>query len=362
MPRLFLHIGGPKTGTTSFQARLAQPGALDDTGFWTPKTGRVRSGAHHLLMRALIGFNETTLRSETAFDRLRREVAGQSGDAVISSEFCARLLRLHRPLFVQLLGRLGALFDEIVIVNVWRDVSRLLNSRYQQAVCTFSSNEDFMAYALADARRDDQQIRFLLRRMQAGIPVINIAYREDGDFDSTATVARAIGLDWQAAPPTDRLNQSRPLAQLVASRELMQTDLADHDRLPRHQCHLAAALIRETIARQGGDDARFQGLTADRLGTIRAVTAQSRARLARSAWRMEWAEAMAPPPLAPHQSYDLQDLPERSRELALLAQANVREALSVIRAAPSPNNRNARSFFEETALLGTLTRAARKTA
>src|SRR3954449_4869255 len=89
MRRCFLHIGTPKTGTSSLQAILStHQDELRQHGFLYPRAGRVPMGAHHNISMELSGARR--FRSEFGtIEDLLSEIDGTRNDIVLSSEgFC----------------------------------------------------------------------------------------------------------------------------------------------------------------------------------------------------------------------------------------------------------------------------------
>jgi hypothetical protein len=86
-PRLYIHIGHPKTGTTSIQTFLLENrDALRAEGILVPRAGVVQGG-HHGLTRNWYGVRAREDRSELQLDALMGEIrAERLPAAVISSE------------------------------------------------------------------------------------------------------------------------------------------------------------------------------------------------------------------------------------------------------------------------------------
>jgi|GEM_PF-2464606 len=105
LPRLFLHIGHPKTGTSSIQSFLAtQRTVLQKHGVYVPRTGWI-AGAHHGLTENFFSVRRLPSQSAVHCLALQRELAGiQAPTVVLSSEAFiqenpARLAALFRPRF-----------------------------------------------------------------------------------------------------------------------------------------------------------------------------------------------------------------------------------------------------------------------
>lgn len=299
MTCLHLHIGGPKTGTTSFQSAITRNGALTSSGFWAPETGRVRKGGHHHLARNLIGIFDQPREPLDPVAQLVQERDANSGDAIISAEYCDRLLTYYPALFARLLSELSKVFSEIRVIRVWRDASTLLSSRYQQSLCNLTHNQSFDDFVRASLIDEEVHLRAALAgfrdtqgRKSTGI---HVPYDSaDTTFDSVEAVCRAIGVRLTPAADDGQdsiKNPSRPLAQLAATKWLMdEAGLKPGGlrALQRRQIHDA---IRDAIAERGGANARFQGLTTEILAESRARNQALRDQFAARFWDRSWDEA-----------------------------------------------------------------------
>jgi hypothetical protein len=146
MADVFLHVGLPKTGTTTIQAALdASAGALARTGVL------VAGGSHHAQRRAVYDLLGQRVAGEErgvvagSLRRLLDEVAAHEGRSVVLSE---EELSLARPRHVRMLVRGFAGHRVFVVVGV-RDMARTLVSAWQQSVvnCSTTRWTDFVASA-----------------------------------------------------------------------------------------------------------------------------------------------------------------------------------------------------------------------
>lgn len=126
--RLFLHIGHPKTGTTSIQSFLIENrDALLAQGILVPRTG-AEKGAHHGFTDNFYSTRRLDTRTARNEERLRAEVS-RSGchTVVLSSEGFIQ----ENP--ARLAGLLGADCDPFVIYYIRRQ-DRIVESVYAQRV------------------------------------------------------------------------------------------------------------------------------------------------------------------------------------------------------------------------------------
>lgn len=129
MADVYLHVGLPKTGTTTIQSALAE--RADDlaaTGVLYPRGPHAqRAAAFDLLGQRVPG---SDLPVAGAFDRLLDQIAAHAGDRVVISE---EELGLCRPRQVHRVLRGLADHRVFVVVGV-RDLGRTLVSAWQQGV------------------------------------------------------------------------------------------------------------------------------------------------------------------------------------------------------------------------------------
>ena len=132
MKKVFLHIGYPKTGTSSIQFALNQNvEALIDIGVCYPHTGKISwNGAHHLLTNSineLADFDKPGVRQ--LFVQLRAEIErSPCGLVILSSEDFVRL-------FMHVSGALGRFSEwfsnyDYRFVCFLRNTSSFLESMY----------------------------------------------------------------------------------------------------------------------------------------------------------------------------------------------------------------------------------------
>jgi hypothetical protein len=144
MADIYLHVGLPKTGTSSIQAALdARVASLAQAGVLYPG-GRHR--AHRLAAYDLLGQRvrgDDADRVAGAFNSLVEEMAGYTGRSIVVSE---EELGLARPRHVKKLVRSLGEHRVHVVIGV-RDMARTVLSAWQQDVVTGGTStwRDFVA-------------------------------------------------------------------------------------------------------------------------------------------------------------------------------------------------------------------------
>lgn len=345
MTRLYLHIGGPKTGTTSFQKALARDGALDSTKFWTPTIGRVRNGGHHHLLRSIIGVFELPGRREDPIVQLQEEAKNHNGDAIISSEFGTRLLQYYTAAFQFMLDQLDQVFDDISTIQVWRNSSSLISSRYQQSLCNFQHTDSFETFATKACKQEAYLLNLAMAGYGKGRTLEHIAYRDaDENFNSIDAICSNIGVKFAKIDDEATMNKSRPLAQIAATKWLVEETGLLNQRVPQIHNRMIHDLIRDTIEDLGGDKARFQGMTPELLAQGHATNQKIRDQFAIQHWNQSWDDATAPKSLL--ETVDLSDefMPEDSRKLAREVVGIVKDKLPRLFATPIKRGDHAKNL------------------
>jgi hypothetical protein len=136
MKRVFLHIGMPRTATTSLQALLTRAGRAG--GILYPDIYKDAEGfGHHNLVHAI---------SEDP-NVVATELARFDSDVLISAEFLFNtLVRSRRPIFTAFLDALKNAGFEVTIVCGVRPISELAWSLYLQSIRSGEYHQDYRKY------------------------------------------------------------------------------------------------------------------------------------------------------------------------------------------------------------------------
>ena len=146
MSTVYLHIGYPKTGTSSIQVFLRDNApALQNFGYYVPLIGQGRVGGHHALVRTLVGLPVSPRQAVSEAAILSELAAAKDRAVLISSEMLSGLLG-DRAQAQTMLGKLRGSHPKIVLIMYVRNQPQFLNSAYSQGVKSFRREDDFRAY------------------------------------------------------------------------------------------------------------------------------------------------------------------------------------------------------------------------
>jgi hypothetical protein len=155
---IYLHIGTPKTGTTSIQGYLASnEEQLYAEGYLLPKVSRNNHNSNHIKLtnyalnedrsiqiRVICKTNtkkEVLEFREQFYQKLRAEIKEFSGDYVIlSNEHCYRSLTNHAEIS-RLKDLFDGLADQIKVIVYLREQSDMLCSRYSTELKNNNTNK-----------------------------------------------------------------------------------------------------------------------------------------------------------------------------------------------------------------------------
>ena len=153
-PRLFLHIGHPKTGTTGIQTfLLTNRERFLEAGLLYPQTG-VEDSAHRLLSPSFYSLRFRENRSPAVWSALAREIRKSSLPVIVLS--CEAFWFDHPRTFAPLLE-----LAEVTVVAYLRRQDHLAESRHAQRIRSYMNMDlrrpDLAGYAeepLTDFHRD----------------------------------------------------------------------------------------------------------------------------------------------------------------------------------------------------------------
>ena len=132
MARVFLHVGGPKTGTTFLQAVLwRQADVALRQGLLLPFSGVPDHYRAYLDLTGHANWKGVPGEATGTWSRLLEEIAAHPGDALVSTEFFVHASAQHAARAVADLTGLGR---EVHVVVTVRDLARFLPSQWQETI------------------------------------------------------------------------------------------------------------------------------------------------------------------------------------------------------------------------------------
>jgi hypothetical protein len=345
--RCILHVGSPKTATSSVQSMLKRNRRrfLKD-GILVPRSGQTASGSHRYLAYDLAGLS-VPREGEAADQNLGRELARSEAETVlISSEFLWSILTRHEAA-ERLLARLRSLDLDVTVLLYVRNQPQYFNSIYQHDA-NFRRRRTFSTF-LRGARRNEARYgysRWLDFARAHDLPLLirpfSAEVREAGvveDFLTAVGVSNAGGYD-----TTVELRRSvGPFTVAVAQSLMGRID--DPTRLSEQQTSDCRHALRAELRRRHIVDHGYCGLTSRLAAEIEEAFQEDNARFSRTAWGKPWHEVFATDVAQDFEpnDYAVAGIPHDRRELL----GEVLDSLGpkvdeIVKGAPGTSGRTAR--------------------
>ena len=291
MPKAFIHIGTPKTGTSALQAFLRdQSEWLAERGVRVPAVGRETTGAHHALARALCGLplpKQYFGLPEQARQELRTLA---DTDIIVSTEELSYLLKVPemRARIVNFFRSCG--FDPVILMYVGERLSNA-NSRYSQGVKTFNNVQSFGDFIRSDEMRDN----FPHWRTLHAIPGVELVVRPYNAALRTSGIVRdflkTIGLD-DAPPAEPAVSNASPGPVAIGLCRWMGRALHERRIMPTtRQRNTLTQRLLAIAERKFPETEAYNGLTPELAQIIRADTRHAAESLAQTLWGSTWEAA-----------------------------------------------------------------------
>lgn len=288
--RCILHIGSPKTATSSIQTMLkTNRRRFLKHGILVPESGQGESGAHRALAYALAGV-PLDPNADVEQDFLR-EVRDSAADCVLlSSEFMWPLLGVPAQ-GRRLLECLRSLDLDIALLLYVRNQPQYLNSSYVQQVKTFHCADEFSGFAGRARRKESkyaysQWIDFSAKH---GVGLVARPFSEPvrtsgvtQDFLSTIGLSSSDGFD----VAVERNVSDGPFSVEVARTVLRR--IGGPKKLARPQLDKCRSVVRSELGRRRIDDGRYCGLTTSLAAEIEQQYDEDNSRFAQFAWGKPW--------------------------------------------------------------------------
>ena len=311
MRRAIIHIGMPRTGSTTFQHIFARArGGLEKAGILYPDlTPRSARGTPHLSHQH---FGETLDRRRPRRERgeLLRRLSGVLGrtecDVVVLSyeDFFQQQRRFRVPkLLNRFFAEHGFTAEAVVVV---KPQSEFLNSLYTLRTLLMRERRDFAHFAkgYAGSRRFayDRLIEPWMDQFSGRIQAVPVRDRRFPQTELVPRMLATIGLFERVTPligPKDigRVeNRSPGPVAVEISRRLRAMRI--HTRLqarPREMMRVVQRLARE----RRHDQERFNGVRPELHSELADRYRETNDRFARMVWKTAWDEIVAPEPERP---------------------------------------------------------------
>jgi len=304
MRRAIIHIGSPRTGSTTLQSVLVRwRRQLKDEGILypdlTPASARDTPHFSHQHLGETFDGRRPRRERDELLQALSAELKGWDGDVVLISyeDFIQQQPRFHVP--AQLSEFFAAHGFAAEAIAVVKPQSELLNSIYTHRTQMISERRDFAGFAPSLIRSGRFQYGQLIQPWIAAFSGRVTAIPVRGRLSDAPILTRfleALELDKRVGPVLRRgdlvrvENRSPGPLSVEISRRLRAMRV--HRRLsvlPRNMMRFV-----ERLARDGGyDSERFQGVGPDLRVRMAADFRETNDRFARAVWGKSWEEVVA---------------------------------------------------------------------
>lgn len=299
MRRLVVHVGPPKTATTSFQQSLfTNADVLASHGVYLPTSARLELApnavCHHHLAWDLTG--SPRFRPDIGgWDALAVELADVDAETVLlSSEL------LSPGMFNQGIGdlldeRLKTLGREVTILYVVRDQLSLINSSYSQKVKTLTEIDAFAPHAAGVLQRGEADFERQTERWygSTALEFVAVPFTDLVESDPLAAMLRAVRIpvpENELSTPGEAVNITLGPVAVEAFRLLLDylhglnPSLTHDDMAVRRLHRVAARAAKDT----GWCEEPFWGWTPPLAERAAEQLGPSNERFARAVWGSAW--------------------------------------------------------------------------
>jgi len=293
--RCILHVGSPKTATSSIQFVLkANRERLLEDGILIPRSGQTASGSHRHLAFSLAG--HPAPREAAAADRkLAREIAASDAETIlISSEFLWSILT-RKDAAERVIDQLRSMDLDVTLLFYVRNQPQYFNSIFQHDA-NFRRRRGFQEF-VGGARRNMARYgysRWLGFAETHGVPLIVRPFSEEvrkggvvEDFLAAAGVASLSHYNIAA-----ELRRSVGPFTVAVAQSLMRR-IGNRAKLTEQQASDCRHALRSELRRRGIDDHGYCGLTTKLAAEIEQAFSNDNANVAQAAWGMPWQEMFA---------------------------------------------------------------------
>ncbi len=311
-PRILLHAGCSKTGTTAFQEWLAtNRNAIREEGYLLPATGVNQAGNATSLLSGLAGLIDPA-RAEFVARRFRGEIAESAvKNVIVSSEaVTAPHLTPHRQALAAALTAAG---NPVSVLLAVRDQIAWFNSAYGHMRAQFHPRPTFELYVqkiIASGRLDwtQQQASF----EDLGLAFSAVAYTQSVAREGiVAALTRLPELaplaPLSTASSSQRANTSAGWKQMLVSEEIRRWVEAQKRALSPAQRRALRDIVNRHMT--SITDERFNGFTPELLASVSTRFGLSNDAFARRHFDARWRDLFPPMPLPPLSPVTFEELP-----------------------------------------------------
>lgn len=338
MPDLYLHIGLPKTGTSSIQVFLRDnPQLLEKIGYCVPQIGQGRAGGHHTLVRTLAGLPVPPHQAVAEADILKEldQAAGKS--VLISSEMLTGMLA-QEHLADALLSKLRRNGMSVILVFYVRNQTQWINSVYGQGIKSFRQAQTFSQFVkdVLSNTAGYSYKKWIKIAVKLGVELrvqpFTKLVRTNGVIRSylqQVGVATGEPYEWPA-----RINDSAGPFTVEAARRLMSWVPGGVEGLTFMQSTRSKLALAKEIESMKIREPSYCGLDTDTAATIEAAFADDNDQFALSVWNAPWSKVFEDDIAQEFSSNDYQDtgVPEEMREALEIVVAKLQtEITSILR-------------------------------
>jgi len=302
-PRLIVHLGSRKTGTTYIQNALGlNERRLSAAGVYMPRAGRfdlnpTNVSHHHLAFE--LGENSRFRPELGGWDDLRNELARERPETVLISCEVFESIIVEGGSGPALLEQVKSLSSDVTLVLVVREWTAFINSMYNQAVKMFAIAYPFAQYVKANIDNgstkfsrhyspflDDPDIRFVALR-----------YSELQDPDPLTAMLRAGGIRIDTSDfrrPVGRVNTSLGAIGLEVTMMLGMYMNSRYDEWHWRSPQVQQLHIKNLVAtdERGWNQGQFWGWSPELLDQYLPVISKDTNEFARRLWGRDWPESL----------------------------------------------------------------------
>jgi hypothetical protein len=293
MPKAYLHIGSPKTGTTGFQSFLHEHGQwLNERGLFIPTVGTHPQGGHHPLALSLSG-----LLDRPHFHKIRSDFAAElhaNGlpDFLISSETMCRYFwrQQSAKAITDFITSLGY---EVIVILTLLDHAPFFRSAYTQRAKAVKSHVSLVEHLQGVFIKQPQwhfpTIRYLLADQ---CKCMAIPYNNKMKLEgSTATILKKLGIQDQIQTEP-RLNTSPGTMQVYAGKWLSKYIQNQGMDISPTQQSILNPRLRNGLQKQFGKSEPYNPITQYSLDLIETnKDTETCNTLAQKYWGCDWDDA-----------------------------------------------------------------------